>query len=322
MAASARVEVFAPARADLAGGTLDLWPLYCFHPGSVTVNVSLGAGVRVAVEPTADGWVVHETPETQRHLTPADAAFDLTAAVVGHFLPEGGIRVRVLEQLPVGSGLGGSSVYAVALARGCLALSGRRLARRQLVAILKDLEAKVLGAPTGVQDYYPALIPGVLAIRLLPGGERVQALRIPKGWVASHLAVVFTGVTHHSGMVNWQVYRARVDGDPRVGRLLEAIGEAARDCLAALEARNAKAVGRAVAREWQARRKLAPEVAPPELEDVLAAGLEAGAWAAKACGAGGGGSVLFWAPPEAKATVQAAALACCPKGLAVPVLVP
>ncbi len=43
------VEVFAPARVDLAGGTLDLWPLYCFHTGSVTVNAAVGCGVRVRI---------------------------------------------------------------------------------------------------------------------------------------------------------------------------------------------------------------------------------------------------------------------------------
>ena len=36
-----KVTVRAPVRADLAGGTLDLWPLYLFHPGARTVNVAI-----------------------------------------------------------------------------------------------------------------------------------------------------------------------------------------------------------------------------------------------------------------------------------------
>lgn len=314
------VEVFAPARADLAGGTLDLWPLWCLHPKSVTVNVSLAAGVRLRLEPSSRAWVEHELDGECRQLTPADAATDLTAAVVAHFRPEGGVRVKVLEQLPVGSGLGGSSVYAVALARACLALSGQKRSRRQLVATLRDLEAGVLQAPTGVQDYYPALLPGVLAIHFKAGGEAVERLPVARRWLAAHLVVVFTGITHHSGMVNWKVYRARVDGDPAVSAALAAIGEAARLCREALLAGDAEAVGRAITREWEARRRLAPEVAPPELAAVLEAGLAAGAWAAKACGAGGGGSVLFWTPPGARSQVAAAALALCPQGFRVPLL--
>lgn len=314
------VKVFACARADLAGGTLDLWPLWCWHRRSLTVNVSLAAGVSLLLEPNPDAWVVHEVNGVRQELTPADADHDLTAAVVNHFLPLGGVRVRVLEQLPVGSGLGGSSVFAVALARACLAVCGQRLPRRRLVATLKDLEAGVLQAPTGVQDYYPALLPGVLAIHHRPGGEVVERLRVPKRWLAARLLVLFTGITHHSGQVNWQVYRARVDGDTKVSRLLDVIAEAARRCREALLARDALAVGKTIAQEWEARRQLAPEVAPSDLSAVLAEGVAAGAWAGKACGAGGGGSVLFWTPPERRDAVAQAALAGCPGGFLVSLL--
>src|ERR1700675_2133834 len=35
------IVVQSPCRADLAGGTLDLWPLYLFHPGALTLNFAL-----------------------------------------------------------------------------------------------------------------------------------------------------------------------------------------------------------------------------------------------------------------------------------------
>jgi len=313
------VEVFAPARADLAGGTLDLWPLWCFHPGSVTLNASLSCGVRLRASRTRQAWLVHEHAGTKTYLGPEDRGRELAATVVGHFLPEGGVRVEVLEQLPVGSGLGGSSVFAVALARACLALAGKRASRRRLVHTVKDLEAQVLQAPTGIQDYYPALLPGVLAIHLRPGGEEVQRLPVRHRWLADHLTVVYTGVPHHSGIVNWQVYRARVDGEREVREALGAIAAASRQCLEALLASDARGVGAAIAREWEARRTLAPEVCPPFLAKVLEAGLGAGAWAAKACGAGGGGSVLFWGPAERRGAILQATLASCPGGAALPV---
>lgn len=313
------VEVFAPARADLAGGTLDLWPLWCFHPDSVTINASLSCGVRLRVSRTGAAWLVHEYKGTKTFLAPEDRGRELAATVVGHFLPEGGVQVEVLEQLPVGSGLGGSSVFAVALARACLGLTGRRMSRHRLVHTLKDLEAQVLQAPTGIQDYYPALLPGVLAIRLLPGGEEVRRIGVRRRWLAAHLAVVYTGVAHHSGMVNWQVYRARVEGERGVGDALGAIAAASRHCLEALLALDSREVGAAIAREWEARRTLAPEVCPPFLAQVLDAGLRAGAWAAKACGAGGGGSVLFWGPPSLRPAILRAALEACPGGAVLPV---
>lgn len=309
--APAEVEVFAPARADLAGGTLDLWPLYCLHPGAVVVSTALGEGVRLrAWRGAAPGVVRLRGPGGELvELSPDQSTQHLAAAVTFALLPHGGVQVEVGEQLPVGSGLGGSSVLAVALARACLALAGRRAAPTRLVALLKDLEAGVLQAPTGCQDYYPALVGGTLAVQLVPGGEVVRRLPRRHRWVERRLAVIYTGISHHSGLVNWEVYRRRVDGDAQTASALAAIAEAARACHAALLAGDEVGVGRAIAAEWRSRRRLAPEVSSQQLERVIEAGVGAGALAGKACGAGGGGSVLLWSAPQRREPVAAAALA-------------
>jgi D-glycero-alpha-D-manno-heptose-7-phosphate kinase len=311
------LEVLAPARVDLAGGTLDLWPLYCFHPGSITVNVALRRGVRLRVVPggAPPGRIRHRSPDSPPlELRREDSARHLSAAVGFHLLPEGGFAVEVLEQPPVGSGLGASSALAVALARACLALGSRRVAASRLAMLLRDLEATVLAAPTGVQDYYPALLGGALAIHLEPGGERVERLPVRLPWVEERLVVVYTGIAHASGMVNWEVYRARVDGDAGVAAALEQIAATAVECRRALAAADGDGVGRAVAAEWDARRRLAPAVTTPALDAIVAAGVAAGALAGKACGAGGGGSLLFWVPPGKRAAVASAALAAAPAG--------
>lgn len=311
------LEVLAPARVDLAGGTLDLWPLYCFHPGSVTVNLALRRGVRLRLVPgcAPRGRIRHASPgDPSVELGPGDAARHLGAAVGFHLFPDGGFAVDVLEQPPVGSGLGASSAFAVALARACLALAKRRFPPHRLAALLRDLEAAVLAAPTGVQDYYPALLGGALAIHLEPGGERVERLPVHLDWVEERLVVVFSGITHASGMVNWEVYRARVDGDTRVATALGEIVGAAAECRRGLLAADENAVGQAIAVEWAARRRLAPAVTNQTLDAIVAAGLAAGASGAKACGAGGGGSLLFWAPRGRRAAVCSAALAAAPTG--------
>ncbi len=315
------VEVSAPVRVDLAGGTLDLWPLYCLHPGSMTVNAALAAAVRVRLVPggAPRGAITLSSPgSAPRRLVPGDAGRELAAAVVFHLRPEGALAVEVTEQPPVGSGLGASSAFAVALARGCLALAGRRLAPARLVPLLRDLESRVLAAPAGVQDYLPALLGGVLAVHLEPGGERVERVAADHTWLASRLLVVYSGLAHRSGMVNWEVYRARIDGDAGVARGLDRIAAAAADCRRALLGRDEAAVGRAVAVDWRARRELAPSVTNPALDALLAAGTAAGALAGKACGAGGGGSVAFWVAPERRGAVRAAALAAAPGAFEVP----
>jgi D-glycero-alpha-D-manno-heptose-7-phosphate kinase len=315
----AEIEVFAPARADLAGGTLDLWPLYCFHPGSVTVNVALAVGVRLRllVGGAPKGTILHLAPgQPARELQEHDRHRDLVAAVGFHFCREGGFAVDVSEQPPVCSGLGGSSTFAVALARACLVATGKRLQARVLVHELRDLEAGILQVPTGVQDYYPALLGGPLAIRFAPGGEAVERIGVDTSWLAARVLVFYSGITHASGMVNWDVYRARVDGDPGVTSCLSSIAEAAEACARGLSAGDERAVAEAIAAEWSARRHLAPAVSTPELESLIDAGLSAGAHAGKACGAGGGGSVVFWLPPSRRVQVRAALKAVARRGAA------
>jgi D-glycero-alpha-D-manno-heptose-7-phosphate kinase len=135
---------------------------------------------------------------------------------------------------------------------------------------------------------------GVLAIHLEPGGERIERLDVDLAWVAEHLVVFDTGISHHSGMVNWQVIRRRLEGHPKTCTALEGISRAANECRRCLVAGDADGVGAAIADEWEHRKRLAPEICPPDLAEIENAAKAAGASAFKACGAGGGGSVLLW----------------------------
>ncbi len=311
-----QVTVTAPCRADLAGGTLDIWPLGILHRGSVTVNVALPVQVRLEVDLGARvGRIEHALGDGPwQTLGPEDADRELTAAVAYAIRSTGGVRVRVLEQAPVGAGLGGSSAYAVALARGILALEERSLGDRALVALLRDLEARVLRAPTGVQDHWAAVRGGVLAIHMEPGGESVEPLAADLGWVAERISVFFTGITHHSGMVNWQVIRRRMEGDPETAAALASIADAARLCRQALVTQDEQEIAAAVAGEWAARKRLAPEVCPPELSRIEQVARAAGAAAVKACGAGGGGSLLLWHATGMRPVVGAALADEAPEG--------
>lgn len=306
----------APCRADLAGGTLDIWPLGLFHPGAMTVNAAIPLTVRLKVDFDApQGEVLHTVDGAHTtQLSATDAATDLSAAVVFFLHPEGGVRISVLSQASIGSGLGGSSAYAVALAKAILAATGAELADDRLVPVLRDLEARVLHAPTGVQDHWSAITGGVSAIHLEPGGERVEPLDVDLAWVGDRVTVFDTGIEHHSGMVNWQVIRRRLEGETATRDALQGIAGAAADCRERLLASDDTGVARAIASEWMHRRRLAPEVCPAELVEIERAAIAAGAAAFKACGAGGGGSVLLWHAPEARSEIVAALEAAAPAG--------
>jgi len=315
-----RVVATAPCRADLAGGTLDIWPLGVIHRGALTVNMAVEVPVRLVVDLAGrPNRVTHAVGDgAWTEFGPDDGDSDLTAAVCFALRAAGGLRVRVLDQAPVGSGLGGSSSYAVALARAVLVLEERTMDDRSVVALVRDLEARILHAPTGVQDHWSAARGGVIAVHIDAGGEVVEDLAVDSNWLGERVSVFFTGITHHSGMVNWQVFRRRMEGDSATTSALEAVAEAARACRHALVTADEAGCGAAIADEWAARKRLAPEVCPEILETLERAALSAGARSFKACGAGGGGSVLLWHPSGVREPVERALTAAAPAGFMVP----
>lgn len=282
----------------------------------MTVNVAIPVTVELELELEGpDGLLDHIGSDGQtRTLSPEHALTDLTAAVAFALMPSGGATVRVRSQADIGSGLGGSSAYAVALARGLEAVTGSQWRDDALVTLLRDLEARLMSAPTGVQDHWPPICGGVLALHLAPGADVVETLEVEPAWVGDRMTVFDTGIAHHSGMVNWQVIRRRLDGDAATHGRISAIADAARRCRQGLLAADEEAVGEAIAAEWAARRELAPEVCPPELEAVSAAATEAGAAAVKACGAGGGGSVVVWHAAGERAKIVEALKGAAPQG--------
>src|ERR1043166_9128963 len=72
------IESTAPPRVDLAGGTIDIWPLYLFHPGATTVNFALSLYARVRIETNDDGRIVLES-RNRRPLAGRTARTDLEA---------------------------------------------------------------------------------------------------------------------------------------------------------------------------------------------------------------------------------------------------
>jgi D-glycero-alpha-D-manno-heptose-7-phosphate kinase len=174
------------------------------------------------------------------------------------------------------------------------------------VRLARDLEARLMKLPTGIQDHYPGQFGGALEIRMAPGGEVVRRLGVDLEALGESLLVVYSGVSHFSAGQNWQVVRRRLDGERESVELFSGIAEAAAELSGALEAGDFPRVGALMAHEWSFRRRLAEGVSTPELERLLAAARERGAWGGKACGAGGGGCLAILCPPERRADVAAA----------------
>lgn len=210
-------------------------------------------------------------------------------------------KAVLASESPRGGGLGASSAMTVAFLAAAEEAFGRpRSQPYELVATARDLEARLMNLPTGIQDHYPALLGGALEIRPTPGREQVRRLNVDLETLAASLVIVYSGQSHFSAGNNWQVVRRRLDGDPATVELFEGIAGTAASLAPALESGNLPLVGQLMSKEWSYRRRLAEGISTPVLENLLAAASAQGAWGGKACGAGGGGCLAILGPPDRK----------------------
>src|SRR5437588_3189184 len=217
-----KITVRAPVRADLAGGTLDLWPIYLFHPGARTVNVAISYYAESEVaEVGHSGIEVHLTDQQyeQRYESLHEIAADPKAALIHRVLEHfhlSGIRITTRTDAPRGSGLGGSSALTVTLVRALCELTGEPIEGDDLVNLVRDLETRLLGVPAGIQDYYPAVYGGLGALHLNAGRVVRNQIGLPIEKLSEHFLLHYTGIAHFSGTNNWELYKRQIDGKKKV----------------------------------------------------------------------------------------------------------
>jgi D-glycero-alpha-D-manno-heptose-7-phosphate kinase len=305
----------APCRVDLAGGTLDLWPLYLFHPGAVTVNFAVNILTRCKVTRLTDDKIRLKSIDTKveeefRNFGELCSArkfkHPLAAHLVRFFAPDGGFEVETHSESPAGAGISGSSALMIATTAALARYTGKKLDREQIRVIAQNVEAQLIKVPTGCQDYYPALYGGVSAIHLDPDGIHHAAVRVAPEELDRRFVLVYTGAPRKSGINNWEVFKAHINGDKKIFHNFERIGEIARAMHHALSMADWKQVAKLLREEWKLRKTNSPRITTPMIEKLIGVALRQGALAAKVCGAGGGGCVVFLTEPENREHISAA----------------
>jgi D-glycero-alpha-D-manno-heptose-7-phosphate kinase len=292
----------APTRIDLAGGTLDIWPISQLIEGAMTVNVAVGLDARAAVAPRKDRRIEVRSLDRQRQvvhdLPLAPAAFrgplSWLVRLIHAFAPETALTLTCRADAPAGAGLGGSSALGVAVGAALARATGERLSKGALLTRVMNLETREIGVPTGNQDYLAALWGGLAAYH--HGLDGVSREPLPKAEdLESRIVLAYTGEPRQSGFSNWDMFRRYVEHDAATKKRMEKIARLARSMRDALRARDLDAAGSLLGEEGRLRYSLAPSVATAALRAVDAAARRAGALGAKVCGAGGGGCIVAFA---------------------------
>ena len=315
-----RVRAAAPTRVDLAGGTLDLWPIHHLLDHKATVNVGVTLEAQVEITESKDGRF-HFTSQDQ------DVAFsgDFAKAVATRELPLLGLLLAALwksdlpglnvvtaAKSPAGAGLGGSSCLGVTVA-GALwkarqqVETTRDLSEDELVRTVQDVEARLISAPTGVQDYWGALRGRVNILTFPFGRTDVETLPPERlSGLTDELVLCYTGRSRASAINNWEIFKRLFDGDRQLLGIFNDIGSAAEQCALAVRDGDLTRALYLSQKEWQLRTRLWPTIETTETRRLDEAARQAGARFTRVCGAGGGGVMAVFAPCEQREAVKAA----------------
>ena len=309
------IEAIAPTRVDLAGGTIDIWPLYLFHPGASTVNFAVTLHARCRITPRSDDQIILESRDRQVAFETRlsdieelarEERLELISKLVHFFKPETGFHLVAESLAPAGAGLGGSSALAIACIGALNRLVGDRYPERKFIMIAANVETTVIRVPAGFQDYYGAFYGGANFIRFEADGIRREPVEVNAEELERRVVILYTGEPRLSGTNNWEIFKKHIDGDPVLFDLFEGIRDSANAMRAALASNDWGRVGTVMRAAYPNRKRLAPNVATPHMERLVETALGSGALAAKVCGAGGGGCIAFLCEDGAKDSVERA----------------
>ena len=299
----------APTRIDLAGGTIDIWPLYLFHDNASTLNAAISLRAHVRVEPRSDGTIELCSVDTNGRLkargwSELSGAGDLSllALLARHYRLENA-TLTTRGESPAGAGIAGSSALTIAACGALAHWTGASRDAELLLEVAMNVECQTIRVPTGVQDYRPALYGGVAAVELGVAGAKRVALDVDASELERRIVLAYTGAPRNSGTNNWEIVKRHIDGDQHIFECFERIRDTAAAMRVSLQRGDWDAVGRQLTEEWANRKRLAPGVTTAAIDDLIARAAAAGATGAKVCGAGGGGCLICYGPPHARQAI-------------------
>ncbi len=307
--------VKSPTRIDLAGGTLDCWPLNAIVGLCYTINLSISIFTHVHLQPLSGSEIELDIkdlsyrkkfPHLQSLLECDDPELVLIKSHLNYWQPSEGFYLKTSSESPVGGGLGGSSSLTVSLIQAFSKWLERPVKGVDLVTLASNLEARFLGTPTGTQDYIGAYSQGLNLITYDYDGIKFEALPYDKDYFKDRISVIYTGKSHHSGINNWQVIKEVVEKKQETMKELKEIARLSHDFKQICVDKKWDDIPALLNKENDVRVRLSSGFMNKEIGDLKSIAFTNGATGFKICGAGGGGCVMVWSNPEDKTRIEQA----------------
>lgn len=300
----------APVRIDFAGGWTDVARFAQEEPG-VVVNAAISIYSYASTrrhETDAERGIQIYSADFNTYVEAADVRrleydgnADLVKAAIRHLGVDERFFITTRSDAPPGSGLGTSAAMGVALIGALSSLVGRAFLPAEVAEMASAIERVELGILGGKQDQYASAIGGFQFMEFHGETVRTSPLRLSARVLLElqkHLVLCYTEQSRLSGDIHAQVTEAFTSGEPATtGAMvdLKRIGRAMKERLLLGDLDGFASL---MSENWTNQKRLHPSVTNERIDELFAIAADAGAAGGKACGAGGGGCLVFLAKPD------------------------
>lgn len=299
----------APMRIDFAGGWTDLIPFASQTPGAVVnAAINLHTYITLHAEDKLDGIKVYsanfdniiEISDARR--IKYDGKTDMIKAALHRMLASTstalkcGVSLMIRSTAPAGGGLGSSGAMGVAMIGILSQYMEQELSPYEIADIANEIERGV-GVCCGKQDHYASVFGGINFMQFY--GEEVEMSKIKLNSSIQYeleksLVLCYTGTSHFASKILQNVVDEYFEGNRDTIGALSNLKYIAKDMKAALLADDLQSFGKLLDLNWQNQKRLHPSITTPQIDKLFNIAYSSGAIAGKACGAGGGGCLVFY----------------------------
>lgn len=296
--------VRAPLRISFVGGGTDLPDFYRLYPGRV-ISTAIDKYVYVAINRTPlikKISVRYSIGEVVNH--PSELKNDRVRLALLDLGIYNNIEIGTFSHLPGQTGLGSSSSFSVALTKGLYTSLGKKMNKYEAAEAACRLEIGLLKEPIGKQDQYASALGGFNTLQF-NRDESVEVDPVLLDYkkrldLESHMFIFFTGTQRPASSVLTE-QRANINKKVETLKEMASLVPVFKEHLIKGDF---KALGEILHQNWLKKKSLASNVSNPLIDEFYEAGISCGAWGGKVLGAGGGGCILFLAPPEKKTAIR------------------
>ena len=294
---------------SFAGGGSDL-PAYYRRFGGAVVSTAINQFVYVTVNRKFDNHIRVSYSRTEEARSVAAIRHPLVREAMRMLGISGGVEITSVADIPgKGTGLGSSSTFTVGLLNALHAFAERHAGAEQLAREACDIEIARCGEPIGRQDQYAAAFGGLNYLQFNPDDsvtvEPIICRRATVEQLQSHLVTFYTGITRSASGILQHQQQAVATGKKPQAVLRRMVGQA-RALREQLQRNDLSGIGDLLHEGWQLKKSLAHGISSGVIDGWYAAARKAGAGGGKLLGAGAGGFLVFYAPPDRHAAIARA----------------